>query len=406
MNRRTFVQSSAAAAALGLTGCRTPQHPAAPSLMAQTLPPPLLVPPLAPIRSSTDRLIRVTVCTRPFRAQGPRIEPERIGDKLVIHNYGHGGSGWSLSWGSAAVVAPLAMRNGNRTIAVVGCGALGLTAATLLQREGCHVTIYAKERPSETRSFRATGSWTPDSRVALLADAPPAFAAQWESMARYSYRMYESFLGLPGSPIQYSDRYSLSDLPPAAHAAAMLAQNPIGFARYEDRLADLTPQFLDLPPGTHPFPTLHARRTTSLQFNISAYSHQLLEDFLVAGGKLQTAEFHTPADLAALPENVIVNCTGYGARALFADDSLTPVRGQIGWLIPQPEVTYGLYFERLNILSRTDGIVVQSSPQGEASGWNNPSETPDPAEAEAAVHQLAALYTAMRARTPQPINTL
>jgi len=31
-----------------------------------------------------------------------RIEAEKLGDKTVIHNYGHGGAGISLSWGSAA----------------------------------------------------------------------------------------------------------------------------------------------------------------------------------------------------------------------------------------------------------------------------------------------------------------
>src|SRR5690554_4982097 len=55
---------------------------------------------LAPIIARPDRIIEMNVCTRPFRPQGPRIEPERMGRKDVVHNYGHGGSGWSLSWGS------------------------------------------------------------------------------------------------------------------------------------------------------------------------------------------------------------------------------------------------------------------------------------------------------------------
>lgn len=67
-------------------------------------PPPAFVPTsgtIAPVRARTDRIARITVCTRPFRAQGPRIEREKIAGREVIHNYGHGGSGWSLSWGSA-----------------------------------------------------------------------------------------------------------------------------------------------------------------------------------------------------------------------------------------------------------------------------------------------------------------
>jgi glycine/D-amino acid oxidase-like deaminating enzyme len=99
----------------------------------------------------------MTVCLRPFRAAGPRIEAERIGDKRVVHNYGHGGSGWSLSWGSAQIVRDLAMQGGTTDIAVIGCGALGLTAATTLQRAGAKVTIYAADRLPQTRSARATG---------------------------------------------------------------------------------------------------------------------------------------------------------------------------------------------------------------------------------------------------------
>ncbi len=83
--------------------------------------------------------------------------------KLVVHNYGHGGSGWSLSWGSSAVAVRKAMASGERDIAVIGCGALGLTSALLLQRAGARVTIYAKDLPPNVRSSLATGLF--DSRL-------------------------------------------------------------------------------------------------------------------------------------------------------------------------------------------------------------------------------------------------
>jgi hypothetical protein len=49
--------------------------------------------PLARIRATPDRIIDVSVCTRPFRAEGPRIEAQQLRHQTVIHNYGHGGSG-------------------------------------------------------------------------------------------------------------------------------------------------------------------------------------------------------------------------------------------------------------------------------------------------------------------------
>ena len=47
-------------------------------------------PALRPVLARPDRMFRVTVCLRPFRAAGPRIEAEWIDAKYVVHNYGHG----------------------------------------------------------------------------------------------------------------------------------------------------------------------------------------------------------------------------------------------------------------------------------------------------------------------------
>src|SRR5579859_4850138 len=75
---------------------------------------------LPPVRASMDRVTRITVCTRPFRADGPRLDVERIGEKTVVHNYGHGGSGWSLSWGSGAIAVRNALSTGANRVAVIG----------------------------------------------------------------------------------------------------------------------------------------------------------------------------------------------------------------------------------------------------------------------------------------------
>ena len=43
---------------------------------------------------------------RPFRKSGVRIERARLNDgRTVVHNYGHGGAGFTLSWGCADEVA-------------------------------------------------------------------------------------------------------------------------------------------------------------------------------------------------------------------------------------------------------------------------------------------------------------
>jgi D-amino-acid oxidase len=389
MNRRDFLSAVAIAS---LSGCATKVKRAA---TPPSLPPYDALPKLMPIRAEIDRIFRVTVCLRPFRAAGPRLDVERVGDKTVVHNYGHGGSGWSLSWGSSSIAVEKAMAAGQRDVAVVGCGALGLTSAILLQRAGAKVTIYAKERPPEVRSARATGSWTPDARIALTNSVTPDFPALWEKMCRTSFHTYESFLGMAGNPVEWTDRYLLSDGSPAELQGNRQRDDTLHFAHYQDRVADLTPHFQDLPPGSHPFPTRFARRNSSLMFNIAGYSRQLVTDFLVEGGKIERVEFHSPSELSQLAQKVVINATGYGARALWKDESIIPVRGQIAWLIPQPEVNYGVIYKNVNILSRRDGIVVQDGGKGEMEGYNDTNEQADRAAAESAVRVAAELYGRM-----------
>jgi len=89
---------------------------------------------------------------------------------------------------------------------------------------------------------------------------------------------------------------------------------------------------------------------------------------------------------------VLINCTGYGARALFNDQSVIPVRGQLARLIPQPEVTYGLTHDYVSLVPRRDGLVVQLYGADEGVGYNDDTTEPDRAEAERAVAAIAGLF--------------
>jgi glycine/D-amino acid oxidase-like deaminating enzyme len=120
-------------------------------------------------------------------------------------------------------------------------------------------------------------------------------------------------------------------------------------------------------------------------------------DFLVEGGRIEKVEFHSPSELTQVAQKVIINATGYGARALWKDESIVPVRGQIAWLIPQPEVNYGLSYKNVNVLARRDGIVVQDGGIGEMEGYNDTNEQPDRAAAESAVRVVTELYERMSA---------
>ena len=54
------------------------------------------------------QVLRERVGLRPFRKSGVRLEAEKLSDdRTVLHNYGHGGSGFTLSWGCAREVLSL-----------------------------------------------------------------------------------------------------------------------------------------------------------------------------------------------------------------------------------------------------------------------------------------------------------
>jgi glycine/D-amino acid oxidase-like deaminating enzyme len=347
---------------------------------------------LAPIRARVDRIIDVSVCTRPFRAQGPRIEAQTLRQQTLIHNYGHGGSGWSLSWGSAQLAVQMALATREKRLGVIGCGAIGLTTAVVAQRAGLRVRIYCRERPPEVRSSAATGVWSPASRICTQAQLTPAFEQRWQGMARYSFTRFQSLLGLAGDPVEWRDGYVLSD---QSFDQAGPPEHPgePEYAYLDDLINDMRPRSQALTPGQHPFPVAHARRYTQMVFNLPSYSRLLMDDFFRQGGEMVQRDFESPRQFAALPERTLVNATGYGARALFKDESIVPVRGQTAHLIPQPEVNYGITYRghNLSVVTRRDGIVVQAQADGD---YGNADTTPDRAASDAAVQRLADLFRA------------
>ena len=343
--------------------------------------------PLVPLNLSLNHLTRITVCTRPFRPEGPRLETVKFGDKKLVHNYGHGGSGWSLSWGCANEAASLALGDGPKEIAVIGAGVIGMTTALRLIERGVAVTIYAHELPAETRSARATGVWSPSSRIGLASAVPQGFADRWEGWARASYATHNHFVGSVGTPVEYITQYFLRDDPRPPQMPATRDYLHIG-----RRVRDLRPASMALEPHEHPFPVPSARRWEGAVFNVASYMDRLTRDFLLRGGKMVRQAFPDRAAIIALSEKTVVNCTGFGARHLFDDQSLVPVRGQINWMTPQSTARYGLFYNNVTALSRRDGVIVQYTGPNEDFGYGDDSETPDQEEATEALATLAPLF--------------
>jgi glycine/D-amino acid oxidase-like deaminating enzyme len=302
---------------------------------------------LPPVQVAADREIRTVVGLRPFRAAGFCVRAEPLGDKLVVHNYGHGGSGVTMSWGTADLATQLALAAPARSIAVLGAGAVGLATARLLQLRGASVTIYAAALPPDTTSNIAGAQWFPFSafdRGALVG----AFREQFLAAARFSYRWFQRLIG-PTYGVRWMTNYSLGEIPFMHEDGLTGMQSPI---------RDLIPELADLPLSAHPFAAPFVRRFDTMMIEPSIYLDAVLRDVRLAGGSIVVRRFDTVGDLAALPEATIVNCTGLGAKALFGDDQLTPIKGQLTVLLPQPEVDYAVLTDELYMFSRRDGVLL------------------------------------------------
>jgi D-amino-acid oxidase len=298
----------------------------------------------ARVRVSSDRVIRTVVGLRPFRPSGFVVRAEKLDAHTVIHNYGHGGGGMTMSWGTAHLAADLAVETGERRAAVLGCGGVGLATARLLQRRGFTVTIYAKELPPNTTSNISGAQWSPAESYDAdhLSDA---FAAQFVRAAHLSNREFQNMVG-DDYGIRWIENYVISDRP---------FQRPQGASQ---NLVDLYPDAKDLARGDHPFGSAYVRRFVTMLIEPPVYLNAMLRDFLLAGGALVVRGFDDLRAVTALSEPVVMNCTGLGARALFGDDELMPIKGQLTILLPQPEVDYITLRDDLYMFPRRDGILL------------------------------------------------
>ncbi len=64
------------------------------------------------LKIAPPRMIATRVGLRPYRKSGVRVEADRMADgRTIVHNYGHGGAGFTLSWGCARSVLKLAQQS-------------------------------------------------------------------------------------------------------------------------------------------------------------------------------------------------------------------------------------------------------------------------------------------------------
>jgi D-amino-acid oxidase len=328
----------------------------------------------APVKVAHNRIIREVVGLRPYRPEGFVVEAERLGNKLLVHNYGHGGAGVTLSWGTASLAVDLARdfiqtqtrllsqvvltgtrstrrrqrsSNRRRRFAVLGCGVNGLSTARLLQRHfqdaGGNVTIYAKDLPPETTSNIAGAFWYPSS-VFDPQSVTSKFSEQFRLACQISNRAFQTLVGTEYG-VRWTETYELLRNEPSQ------TRELLGGGQ-------LYPQTEIHQDASRYFGFPYVRQFSTMMIEPHVYLNAMLRDFYTAGGKVLVKEFRSREEIARLPEPVIFNCTGLGARALFNDLELIPVRGQLEVLLPQPEVDYCYLSGGSYMFPRRDGIVL------------------------------------------------
>lgn len=327
MDRRHFLSASAASAMLA--GCATTRTSSMAAPHARGC--------LPRVDVSEGRVIRTVAGLRPYRAGGFVVRAERLGDKLLVHNYGHGGGGITLSWGTARLAVDLGLPETEGPVAVLGAGIVGLATARLAQERGRQVTIYAAALPPDTTSNIAGGQIVPASVFERDA-VDAAWRGQFDAACAYSWRRWQLLVGAD-TGVRWLPTYDAGLTPPASPT---MAQFHAGWER--------------VAAADSPFGRPVARYQT-MYVEVGRFLRLLTAEFLNAGGGIVVRRFATPGELANLPERTLFNCTGLGSHELFGDAELVPKRGQLAVLLPQPEIDYA-YTLGGYMFPRADGILL------------------------------------------------
>lgn len=277
---------------------------------------------------SRENIIGTNVGIRPFRKTGVRLEAELLKDKLIIHNYGYGGSGLTLAFGGAKEVLDILDKQkiSSKTVAILGAGVVGLATAYDLLERGYEVHIYADEWSPNLTSNVAAGIWSPLSFPTDIS----------EEKKKLHQRMLEVS----------EDRFlkSTGDIPEFAGIRFICSYSFNARGTQESmRTREREEIIAHFDNGT----VKKGRRIDELGIEGKLFIEDLYSKVESKGATLQNCQFKNLEDVLSLEEPIIINCTSMGSIKLFNDQEFVPVRGQIIYFKPQNDIDY-LLFQNVN----------------------------------------------------------
>ena len=184
---------------------------------------------------------------------------------------------------------------------MVGAGVVGLTTAVRLAEAGRSVLVRARELPSETTSFAAGAMWWP---LWAAHERVPEWSEQ-------TLRAMREMADDPRAGIQWVSGLEAARFPTEPPE---LVTRVDGFVRCDAA---------ELPDGF-----VSGWRYTVPVVNMPRYLAYLQQRLVAAGGRIELGEVGSLAD-PSINADVVINCTGIGARTLVPDGGLVPVRGQL-----------------------------------------------------------------------------
>ncbi len=286
---------------------------------------------LTPPTLLSENINQHITCIRPKRVGGPRIAHEQWKDKTIIHNYGHGGFGWTLLPGSVLhafkLLEEAITKNPSlqyqKKITVIGAGCMGLLTAILLHNRGWQVTIVAEQITTLT-SHKAAGSASVIAIKASKENQP-----LMNQIAVNSYLFYQEairsnnplFTGVKQLPVYMIHEGTPNYQYPMINAGIMEEPEEV---------------MLDFGAATYKakkFDTFFIETTIVMQTFMDAIKEH---NILLIQKKV--------TDFSELSDHIIFNCSGLGARA-WDKELIVPVQGHLVMMQNQPleELQYILY---------------------------------------------------------------